>query len=520
VLQGVGEGVPHDVTVALNGLSLGHIAFSSQSKGKMRVDLPQGLLLDSNTITLTAQDGDSDISLVDHITITYPHRFAADGNQLRVSARAGTPMQIAEFQETSVRIFDITISAQPVELATRMVSGGDGTYVAQTQVPWSPAGRHTLLAMGATQIAKAGQLVENQPSQSHSPQAGSDLVVIAHPSLADAVTPLVDLRRRQGHTVSVVLTDDIYDEFSFGEHNPQALRDFLQTADRNWSTKPKYLLLTGDASVDPRNFLGFGDFDFVPTRIIPTSQLMTASDDWFSDFSNTALPTLATGRLPVRTADELRTVVSKIVNYETGNDSGSWTSQALLVADRNDTADFTVDTQKIAALLPPTIQATQILVTNLDPGTARAEVQNALNAGELLVNYLGHGSVEVWSGDSLLDDTSAAALTNAPRLPVFLTFDCLNGFFHDVYTQSLSETLLLNGQGGAVAVVSSSALTDAEPQARLDRSLVQALFQNGGATLGDALVQAKASVKAKDVRRTYLLFGDPLLRLKGSAARH
>jgi uncharacterized repeat protein (TIGR01451 family) len=520
VLQGVGEGVPHDITVALNGLNLGHIAFSGQNKGKMRVDLPQGLLLDTNTVTLTAQDGDSDISLVDYITIAYPHSFAADGDRLRLSARAGTPVQIAEFQETSIRVFDITAASQPVELATRVVSGGDGSYAVQVQTPFSPAGRHTLLALGASQVAKPAQLVANQPSQWHSQQAGSDVVMIAHPSLADAVAPLADLRRQQGHTVSVVLTDDIYDEFSFGEHSPQALRDFLQTASKNWTTKPKYLLLAGDASVDPRNFLGFGDFDFVPTRIIPTSELMTASDDWFSDFNNTALPALATGRLPVRTADDMRTVVAKIVNYETGNDSGTWTTQALLVADRNDTADFSEDTQKIAALLPPSIQATQILVTNLDPGTARAEVQNALNAGELLVNYLGHGSVEVWSGDNLLDDTSAAALTNAPRLPVFLTFDCLNGFFHDVYTQSLSETLLLNSQGGAVAVVASSALTDAPPQAQLDRSLVQALFQNGSTALGDALVQAKASIKAKDVRRTYLLFGDPLLRLKATSPSH
>jgi len=144
-------------------------------------------------------------------------------------------------------------------------------------VPWSPTGRHTLLAFGAGQISKPAQLLANQPSQWHSPQTGSDVVVIAHPSLADAVAPLVDLRRQQGHTVSVVLTDDIYDEFSFGEHNPQALRDFLQTATKNWSTKPKYLLLAGDASVDPRNYLGFGDLDFVPTRIIPTSELMTAS---------------------------------------------------------------------------------------------------------------------------------------------------------------------------------------------------------------------------------------------------
>ncbi len=520
VLQGVGEGVPHDVTVALNGLSLGHLAFTSQTKGKMRADLPPGLLRETNTVTLTAQDGDSDISLVDHITITYPHSFAADGNQLRFSGRAGVPVQIAGFQENSMRVFDITSASQPVELANRVVSGGDGSYTAQVQVPGSPAGRHTLLALSAGQIAKPVQLAANQPSQWHSPQAGSQVVVIAHPAFADVLAPLVDLRRQQGRTVSVVLTDDIYDEFSFGEHSPQAIRDFLQTATQNWTTAPKYLLLAGDASVDPRNFLGFGDFDFVPTRIIPTSQLMTASDDWFSDFNNTGLPALATGRLPVRTAEDARTVAAKIVNYETGNDSGAWTSQALLVADRNDTADFTEDTQKIAALLPPSIQATQILVTNLDPGTARAEVQNALNAGQLLVNYLGHGSVEVWSGDTLLDDTSAAALTNAPRLPVYLTFDCLNGFFHDVYTQSLSETLLLNSQGGAVAVVSSSGLTDAPPQAHLDRSLVQALFQNSDTVLGDALVQAKASIKAKDVRRTYLLFGDPLLRLKAPAPQH
>jgi uncharacterized repeat protein (TIGR01451 family) len=515
VLQGVGDGVPHDVTVALNGGTVGQVSFAGQTKGRLRVDLTPGQLLDgANTVTLTALDGEADISLVDRITIRYPQTIAVDAGQLKFTARAGAPVQIGNFQETSVRVFDITDPAQPVELATRMVAGGGGTYAAQVQIPFSPKGRHSLLAIGASQIAKAGGLVANQPSQWHSPQAGSDVVVITHRAFADALAPLADLRRQQGHTVSVVLTDDIYDEFSFGEHSPQAIRDFLQTAINNWTTKPKYLLLAGDASVDPRNFLGFGDFDFVPTRIIPTSQLMTASDDWFSDFNNNGFPALATGRLPVRTADQARVVVAKIVGYDTGNNAGAWTSQALLIADRNDNDDFTADTQKIAALLPPSIQATQILVTNLDPGTARAEVQTALNAGQLVVNYLGHGSVEVWSGDNLLNDKSAAALTNAPRLPVVLTFDCLNGFFHDVYTESLAEALLLNSQGGAVGVVASSALTDAQPQAQLDRKLVQSLFQSGGTTLGDALVQAKTAIKAKDVRRTYLLFGDPLLRLK------
>ncbi len=517
-LQGVGEGVPHDVIVALNGGTLGHLTFTGQIKGRMRMDIPPGMLLEgANSFTLTAQDGDSDISLVDHIIVNYPHTYAVDGDVLKFSARAGDPVQVSNFQVTTVRVFDITDVTQPAELATHMVSGGDGTYAAQILVPSLPSGRHMLLAVAADQISKAAQLVTNQPSNWHSQQQGSQVVVITHPAFADAIAPLVDLRRWQGRTVSVVLTDDVYDEFSYGEHSPQALRDFLQTATANWKSKPAYLLLVGDASVDPRNFLGFGDFDFVPTRIIPTPILMTASDDWFSDFKNIGLPALATGRLAVRTAADAQAEVAKIVGYE--NASGSWTNQVLLVADQNDTDDFTQDSQSVGAVLPPSMQVTDIFATNLDPGTARAEVLNALNSGELLVNYVGHGSVEVWSGDNLLDNDSAAALTNAPRLPVFLSFDCLNGFFHDVYTQSLAETLMLNPQGGAVAVVASSGLTNAAPQASLDVSLVQALFQNN-ATIGDALVQAKSAIEAQDVRRTYILFGDPLTRLKATNPKH
>jgi hypothetical protein len=168
----------------------------------------------------------------------------------------------------------------------------------------------------------------------------------------------------------------------------------------------------------------------------------------------------------------------------------------LLVAD-NDTADFTVDTQKVVFLLPPPIQAAQILVTNLDPETARAEVQNALNSGQLLVNYLGHGSVEVWSGDTLLDDASAAALNNGSRLPVFLSFDCLNGFFQDVYTQSLSETLLptrqrrRRGSGLIFGIDRCPAAGTTGSQAG------GCAMKNSAITLGDAPVQAR-----RESRRT------------------
>jgi hypothetical protein len=120
----------------------------------------------------------------------------------------------------------------------------------------------------------------------------------------------------------------------------------------------------------------------------------------------------------------------------------------------------------------------------------------------------------------LLTDASAASLTNGPRLPVFLIMDCLNGYFQDVYTKSMAETLLLSSTGGAVAVWASSGLNQADPQAKMDRTMLQSLFNQPAPVLGDAIRFAKAGIADADVRRTYILFGDPLLRLKWSTATH
>ena len=125
-----------------------------------------------------------------------------------------------------------------------------------------------------------------------------------------------------------------------------------------------------------------------------------------------------------------------------------------------------------------------------------------INSGKVLVDYLGHGSVEVWSGENLFDTTTAASLTNGARLPVFLIMNCLNGFFHDVYTESLAEALLLSKNGGAIGVWASSGLTSAEPQSHMNQNVVRLLFTQPGITLGDAIRRAKFDILDSDARRT------------------
>jgi hypothetical protein len=510
-LQGVTDGVLHNVSVSMNGANLGDLSFTGQSAENVTLPIPRGILQDVNTLTLTAQGGANDLSLVDHVELTYPRTYTAQSDSLKFTAEAGDHIIVHGFDHPPTRLVDITNPAQPLELELK-VAAENGRYLLRAEIPRSVPGTHTLLALSDQSIAKPWQVERNHPSSWHSAQSGSEVVLISHPLFADSLGPLVRLRRAQGKTVDLIHVDQLYDEFNFGEPSPYAIRNFLKTATERWQNKPKYLLLVGDASVDPRNYLGFGFFDFVPTKLILTSELKTASDDWFSDFANSGLPQIATGRLPVRTLDEANTVVGKIVGYERDRDRGDWTDQALLVADRNDDSNFSQDSRSVQALLPKSMAATDVFATDLDAKTAGEKVLAGINSGKLLVNYIGHGSVEIWSGDDLLDDSKASSLSNGTRLPLFLIMNCLNGFFHDVYTESLAEALLLSKNGGAVAVWASSGLTQPEPQVQMDKSVVR-LLVGQRLSLGDAVMKAKSTITDMDARRTYILFGDPLLRL-------
>jgi hypothetical protein len=413
---------------------------------------------------------------------------------------------------------DITDPANLIEVVAHVVAQPTGGFALDFLVPTELSGTRTLLAVADDAIASPVALVNNQPSSWHASQAGAQVVMISDPGFASQLTPLVNLRRSQGWSVAVVLTDDIFDEFNFGERSPQAIRDFLQNTTTQWQTQPQYVLLVGDASVDPNNYLGFGYFDFVPTKIIATSELMTACDDWFSEFANDGVAQIPIGRLPVQTADQATLVVGKIVGYETNTASAPWMKEALLVADQDDTESFTNDTLSVAALLPQSMQLTEIMASALDPGTASQQIVAAINSGKLLVNYLGHGSEEQWSGADLFDNDAAASLTNGNQLSVFLLMDCLNGFFHDVYAESLATALLLSPNGGAVAAWASSGLINAAPELQMDQQLISALVANPGIALGDAVQQGKMNITDPDARQTYILFGDPLLHMKPLSA--
>ena len=69
---------------------MGDVIFTGQDKGTLSIDVPSGVLLPwNNTVTLTSQDGDYDIDLVDYIQITYPHLYVADSDFLKFTRTSG-----------------------------------------------------------------------------------------------------------------------------------------------------------------------------------------------------------------------------------------------------------------------------------------------------------------------------------------------------------------------------------------------------------------------------------------------
>jgi hypothetical protein len=517
-LQGAVDHQEHRVSVTLNGNYLGEMDFSGLSNYTQTFPLAAGQAPDgTNAVVLAALAGESDYSLVQSITLLYGHTYAADGNWLRLTAPAGDSVQVTGFTNPRIRVFDITNPFEINRVRGEVASAG-GAYSVTFTAPGRAGSTGAFLAFSEDRIESPAALTQHLPTEWGRAKGGADAVIISHPDFLGSLAPLVNLRRDQGHSVALVPVDDLYDEFNFGERSPFALQRFLAAAQADWRKKPQSVLLVGDASFDPRNYLGLGDFDFVPTRLIETAALKTASDDWFSDFQGTGFATIATGRLPVRTSSDAANVVAKIVGYESGASPGPWTSQVLLIGDRNSGYDFTGATNLVEQLLPTSLAITKILADGKDSAAVHQQVIAAINSGQVLVNFLGHGSVEQWSLSGFFNDTDATALANGSSLPFVVSMDCLSGFFQDVYTTSLAETLLLAPNGGAVAVWASSGFTTADPQATMDRALVGQFVANPTITLGSAILKTKAGTVDPDVRRTWILFGDPAMRLRLAAA--
>jgi hypothetical protein len=143
-----------------------------------------------------------------------------------------------------------------------------------------------------------------------------------------------------------------------------------------------------------------------------------------------------------------------------------------------------------------------------------------VNEGQLIVNYTGHGSATLWDGQPPFlasNNDVTASWRNISRLPFVVAMNCLNGLFNQyIGEESLAEAMQRAPQGGAVAVWASSSDTSPSTQALVNQELFRLIFSGVYATLGEAVAAAKRVVTNTDLRKSWIFFGDPAMRLNGA----
>lgn len=500
----------HQVGVSFNDEFIGYTPyFYNQAAYTYRFSVPQSLLqAGDNTLTFTAANGNDDISFVDSVRVTYQRLYVAENNRLLFSTGRARNLSVRGFTASDIQVYDLTDPRRGFAVAARVRTDGAGYRVDFTGV----LDNRVVLVVAGSAGFEPSAVVANEVSNLRDNENGADFLIIAPQAFRAAVGPLAQLRSGQGWRTQVIALEDIYDEWSDGAKSVTALRAFFAYTQQQWRRAPRAVLLVGDASYDPRDFLQRGVSDFVPTTYTVTDFLETASDALLADFNNDGIEDFALGRLPVRSATETAQMIAKIVAYQpfTGP-----RPDLLLVTDHADDNFFEDDHAELRATLPAGVPWREIRrIDQPDNSTMRNQVLAGLNQGPAIVEYAGHGVVEGWSTAGYVTSPDAAQLINNNRLSIVLTMSCLNGYFHDLDSQSLAEAFL-RAPNGAVAVWASSALTYASGQKPMSQEWFRQVYSNGPApVLGVAVRHAKIATLDLDVRRTWILFGDPTMPVR------
>lgn len=509
----------HSVTIKLNGMTLPPVTGSFQDIFKRTYTVSPGFLREGvNTLELTGTF-ENDQNLLRSVTVDYRRKYLAEQNQLLYLNENFREVDVHAFSSANVRVFDMTDESSPIVL--------NGPTVQQNGATWSvhvPQYRsRTMLAVEDSGLLTLPQsaITHNTPSDLSNPANIGQLIILSYKDWMVQAEAWATYRRGEGYSVKVVNIEDVFDEFNFGSKNNTAITDFLKFAKDNWATPPEYVLLLGDASYDPRNFEGNGDFDFVSSKIVNTLYSEVPSDDSLVDFNNDGLAELAIGRIPGRTPAAIATALARVQLFEQPL-MQSLDRGALFAYDDPIGFDFQAMSQRVAAQLP---QGTPLVFVGRSDPDARNVLIAHLNTGKYIANYSGHGTVGVWATSAFFGNSDVPLLRNNDKLTIFTMLTCLNGYFiNPTSPVSLAENLtaaqwtdssLVTYQTGGIAVWASTGLTTPD-----DQEIMATRFYNrvGAGTiprLGDLVRDAKGVlVGGQDVRASWVLIGDPLLKVR------
>jgi hypothetical protein len=400
--------------------------------------------------------------------------------------------------------------------------------------------------------SKVGR-VENQNLHS---LRNIDYVIITHPLFKSHAEQLAELHRQaDDFSVEVIEIAQVYNEFSGGVQDVTAIKELMRMlykrAIAENGTLPGYLLLFGDASYDYMNRVS-GNSNFVPSyqtrnSLTPTASIV--SDDYFGlldDSEGEAMNDLVDvgiGRLPARNRSEATAMVNKTLAYASTKSFGDWRNWVSFVADdaeeNGNPHVFMEDANDLDQIIRDSASRINVQKLFMDAFTQEAgsggqrypdgakAISERVQKGALMMYYIGHGGELGWGHERFLEVATINKWTNSPRLPVFITATCEFTRFDDPRRTSAGEYVMLNPDGGGVALLTTTRAVYGSPNLTLTTQFTKGAFSsitNGQQRLGDLTRLTKVrSLTVGDTAtatsliagntRCFALMGDPALKL-------
>jgi hypothetical protein len=396
--------------------------------------------------------------------------------------------------------------------------------------------------------------VYNQNIRSYNPRDG---LIVSAPEFVNEAAVLADFHRNvDGLDVAVVTTREIYNEFSSGMQDVTAIRDAI----RHYYDKQssfRYVLLFGDCSFDYKDRVK-DNTNFVPiyqSRNSWDPVLSYSSDDfygfmdeeegfWRESFSGDHDMEIGIGRLPVKSRSEADLIINKIIKY-TGHSAknNTWKNQMTYVVDdgnagQTDTHIHMEDAEAFTDFLwsyQPQTRPNKLYIDafpqEIDGGfesssSVRKQLKEAIENGTFMVNFIGHGSEQRWTEETVLDHAFIRELSNVNRLPFFVTATCEFGRYDDPTlitekSESGAEKLLLKQEGGAIGLITTTRPVLASSNYNVNwsfhnyfmRPLDDGPEKGRLPRLGDIIRLTKNNSQRGAINRNFALLGDPMLRL-------
>ena len=534
-----------DFTINCSGMSSQNISISgiSGSYNKANLKVFENIISpSSDNIQLTLNFSSSSPSAkgwIDYIEINTLRDLKMFGSQMSFRSLASVQSNsISEFQLSNTnsltRIWDITQALNP-----RYILGQSSASGLSFKIPTDTL-RQFIAFNGGYLSANLLGKVDNQDLHS---LRNIDYLIVSHPIFLEQANRLANFHESQGLNVEVVSPQQIYNEFSSGSQDVTAIRDFAKML-YDQDHPLRYLLLFGDASYDPKNRLSNNTNYIVSYQSSnSTNELYSyVSDDYFalldeeeSIFSSAvSIPFLdiGVGRFPVKTIEEAKNAVDKVIAYSSLESYGDWRLNMCFVGDDNDEVEtvHSLQAEQLADYIASNHPEMNVDKIYLDAyqqesstGGQRCESANnaiseAINKGMFVVNYNGHGGELGWAHERILEIDDINAWNNEYKLPLFMTATCEFSRYDDPERVSAGEQVFLKENGGAIALLTTSRVVFTGSNLDLNTSFLENLFPQENESfprLGDVLIRTKNNVVdvSNTNHRNFTLLGDPALQL-------